>query len=351
MKKVLLAAVAGTVCLCAACVSCSSEDGLVEVWGGDAVAPRFLGIETVSGTEILARFTAPVYPTAARALVGEEEISVSWSADTGTVPSPGTAAGAADSPGGPDSDSAAVRFVLGREAGAGARAILESTVEDARGNSLSFAVPFTGWNSRPARLRINEVRTVYAKPKVEFVEFLVTGAGNLAGVEIGNAMNGQSPVYEFPPVEVAEGDFIVYHLRSVEAGLVNETGAPDESAGIDSCPTARDFWDTLTNAPLKKTNVITVRERRGGPVMDALLCAESGLAAWPSDEVRLAAEESASAGAWLPGALISDAACTTGTTATRTLGRNPASGDTDSAADWAVCALGKCSPGLANAAN
>lgn len=317
--------------------SCALNPEIVTVWGGDAVVPKLVGVEPVSAKEIRATFSAPVSISNAEVAMPDVPgaiITTSWETDT----------------------TNSVMFILDEPVGVGSPAALSATVADGKGDTLSFSVPFTGYNDHPAKLRINEIRIDYTgakektPPKVEFVEFVVVAAGNLGGVEVYNAANTASPSYEFPPVEVSAGDFIVYHLRSLEEGLVNETGAIDVSGGTDAKPTARDFWDTYTRKPFKDDNVILVRERKAGPIMDALLYVATKTTDWPSDAVKAAAELAFSSGAWKPGSGVADAAGTDSVSTTRTLGRDALSVDTDTAADWAVCAKSKCSPGIANPA-
>jgi hypothetical protein len=318
------------VCFFSACSSCAMDPAVVSVWGGDVSIPKVTSLVTVSGTELYADFTSAVTVSASEVLLPGDTPR--------TIPAT-SSAGTGDN---------RIRFFLQEAVGIGVKAALSATVCDEKGNTLSFSLPFTGFNDRVAQLKFNEIRTEYSKPKVEYIEFVVVRSGNLAGIEIDNEMNTVRPVWEFPAAEVNAGDYLVYHLRSVEEGLVNENGAIDASGGTDSSPLARDFWDTLTSAPLKKTNVLLVRERREGTVMDAFLMAESDKTAWPNDTVRVAAEEAVSASAWLPGSLVSDAFCSTGTTTTRTIGRNEVSADSDTATDWKICATSKCTPGATN---
>ena len=328
-KIVLIAALCSWVLT--ACTSGAMENGVVSIWGGDVSLPKMISLIPISEHEISVSFTAPITVSRAAAILPDDpetEIPVTWKEVLA---------------------SKDIVFLLGESVGIGNRAALSATVIDGRGNSLSFSMPFTGFNSRPPVLRINEVRTEYSKPKVEYIELFVVQEGNLGGVELTNAMNTVRPFYEFPAVEVLAGDFIVYHLRSVEEGLVDEIALRDESPGIDARSSARDFWDTLTSAPLKKTNVLLLKNRKGGQLLDALLLCEEGRTEWPNETVRLAAEEAALAGAWLPGPLVEDAFCSTGTTVTRTIGRNPFSADTELSGDWKISATSKCSPGATNA--
>lgn len=332
-KAILLLAAMSLISV--ALASCALEREMVSVWGGAAETPKLIGLSSVGPSELLGEFSGPVSAREARVLP--------ISGDEAGVPVSVESAGPARE----------LRFLLSVPLAAGERVILSGTVEDARGNSLSFAVPVLGYNGRVPRLLINEIRTGYDNPKVEFIELVAQSDGNIAGVEIVNAMNEAKSRYVFPAAEVRAGEYIVLHLRSVEEGLIDETGPTDASGGVDARATARDFWDAQARSPLKATNVITVRARSGGEILDALLVAEPGLEDWPNERLSLAASEAVSSGAWGPTAGVVDAANAAYPVAmspTRTLGRSPASADTNGASDWRVCPTGKNSPGTANVA-
>ena len=345
MKRYLALAALFPVLVLSACPVGVMDPELVTFWGGDLSVPTLGEVRAVSASGVNATFSAPVSVVSAEVLAGEEiggnDIDEENRPDRERIPVTW----------GEGAEKNSVLFTMGKPCALAERAILSGLVRDAKGNTLSFAVPFTAYNDRVPTLRISEVRTDYSKPKVEYIELCALSAGNIGGVEIFNAANAANPVRELPAAEVASGEYIVWHFRSLEEGLVNETGALDASAGVDARAAARDFWDTQTKAPFKGTNVILIRERKGGAIMDALLCAEGDMADWPDDAVRGAASEAAKAGAWRPGPAVSDAANATGTTVTRTLARDPTLADTDTAADWKVCATGKCSPGTVNAAH
>ena len=88
-----------------------------------------------------------------------------------------------------------------------------------------------------------------------------------------------------------------------------------------------------------------------GKILDAAFWAEDGKDSWPNPGLEAAAAEAVSQGSWGPDSGIGSAVPSLGTTATRTLCRDRFSGgveDTDSAADWRVCATGKSSAGAEN---
>ncbi len=302
---------------------CAVDPTIVSVFGGATAPPGFLGMDVVGAQTYSARFSAPVTVLEAELVVEDDVLSLTWSGEA---------------------SSSTIMFTSSRSMPAGSHLVISARVRDERGNTLSFAVPVIAWNGTPARLSINEVRFAYSKPRVEFIEFVVTGRGNLAGIEVFNARNTVSPVYTFPAIEVPAGLYIVLHFRSVEEGVINEDTDLSLSGGKDAHSEALDLWDTQTKAPLKTDNVIIVRERKGGPMMDALLCSDGNSDEWPTDLVRESAVAVWEAGLWQNGPLPADAALTAGHSATRTLGRvRSSTGDV-----WIICPTGKGSPGFIN---
>ena len=123
--------------------------------------------------------------------------------------------------------------------GIGAPFVLRGSVSDTKHSVLDFALPFEGANTRPAKLRITEIRPLYSsKPKSEFIEFIVMESGNLSGITITNVGDKQNPHYRFPAAEVSAGETIVYHWRSVEEGIRDELTAKTISGGTQACPAA-----------------------------------------------------------------------------------------------------------------
>ena len=156
--------------------------------------------------------------------------------------------------------------------GIGAPFVLRGSVSDTKHSVLDFALPFEGANTRPAKLRITEIRPLYSsKPKSEFIEFIVMESGNLSGITITNVGDKQAPHYHFPAAEVSAGETIVYHWRSVEEGILDELTAKTISGGTQSCPAARDFWGPYTSIPKRNANVILIKAGVNVDIQDAIL--------------------------------------------------------------------------------
>ena len=193
--------------------------------------------------------------------------------------------------------------------------VLRGSVSDTKHSVLDFALPFEGANTRPAKLRITEIRPLYSsKPKSEFIEFIVMESGNLSGITITNVGDKQNPHYCFPAAEVSAGETVVYHWRSVEEGIRDELTAKIISGGTQSCPTARDFWGPYTSLPKRNANVILIKAGVDGEMQDAILyCTEKEFAkrgttpAWNDEELVREAEAAVTSGAWRGGAVLKSA--------------------------------------------
>jgi hypothetical protein len=217
-------------------------------------------------------------------------------------------------------------------------------VEDKNRNTLNVLISFRTRNDRMPLLVINEIRTGYTKPRVEFVELKALSAGNLGAMRLFAAYEQEAPIFEFPPVEVKKGEYIVVHTRSIEQGIKDETGDNlAESGGTDALSTARDFW--MPGAfKLHDTNVIYLMDQ-DGKIIDGILLA-SGNYKW-KDSMTAPAIEMARQGAWA-GSNPEDAFISDGNTTTRTINRDENRQNSHSAKDWYVTVTSGATPGKAN---
>ena len=216
--------------------------------------------------------------------------------------------------------------------GIGEPFVLRGSVSDTAHSVLDFALPFEGANTRPAQLRMTEVRPLYSsKPKSEFIEFVVMESGNLAGITICNVGDKQHPHYTFPAAEVTRGEIIVYHWRSVEENIRDEITAAVVSGGTQACPAARDFWGSYTSLPKRNANVILIKTSAAGSVQDALLyCTEKEFAkrgaapGWNDEALTVDAKVAVAGGVWQSGDTLTSAMIVP-LTASKSLVRDPKS--------------------------
>jgi hypothetical protein len=249
-------------------------------------------------------------------------------------------------------DGSQVKVVLKKRLGEGEPVTADILVEDEYRNTLNVVAPFTARNNRMPLMQLTEIRTEYSKPKVEFVEMKALSSGNLGALRLFIASNGiDSPVFIFPPAEVQAGEYIVVHLRGIEEGLVNETGANRAaSAGTEAAPDARDFWVRASAKLLRKTDAVFLMDQDDA-VLDALMLHKEADAVWKG-ALAQAAELLGKQRAWLAAAgavpQADDAVASDAATLTRTISRNERIPDTNSAADWFITATSGASPGRLN---
>lgn len=198
-----------------------------------------------------------------------------------------------DEEGQPVSSGRIIRFVLDEQMEIGQGYELYTKVRDSTGNTLTLAVPFSGYNSCVPEIMITEIQTesVSSQNKAEktagtyrneYVELLVLKSGNLAGLELCSGYDGETKKYLFPTVEVTAGEIIVVHMRARGNGCISEEG-DDLSLATSSytSPQIRDLWTELETTTLgNKTDIIILRNRADHRLLDAVMFRASTVEAW-----------------------------------------------------------------------
>lgn len=314
------------VLICSACSS-STESAIQQILGITAESPVFLSCKAVSSREIAFQFSLPVKVVSLHFDPAAEFASIT--------------------------DGDTVKIDLTQELSPGIGITADMVVEDSHRNTLNVLVPFRARNDRFPSLMLTELRTEYSKPKVEFVEFKILKPGNLGALRLFIASNGLDiPVFEFPPVEVKAGEYVVIHLRSLEEGIVNETGANlGASQGTEALPEARDFWVPGSKKLLRKTDGVFFMDQ-DDTILDGVLLSEHPDTWGTKTALAEAVELLAHQRAWLPsseGPLgPKDAVASKSTTATRSICRNETIPDSNRAADWYITASSSATPGKPN---
>lgn len=299
----------------------------------DLLPPVFNGITVTSATTVVARFDEPV-------TMAEDALSID----------PGPAV--ADVRGGEE-----VEITMAEPLAPGRRYTLRTTARDQRGNTTTFVTRFWGYNPQPPELVINEFTTQGSKKRPDAIELYVTRGGNLGGVAVydGCADNYRDLVV-LPAVEVAAGDYIVIHATANGLGE-DEHAGPDQSAHELALPGVWDFWMEEGTGLSGKNGVLTVHAAPDGPLLDGVLYSnrtsdsDSRYRGFGSKATMLRADRLAELGGWqFDGELIApeDAVSSAVTTSTRSLNRDSAATDTDSAADWHTVPTRGASFGAAN---
>jgi hypothetical protein len=315
---------------CFAC-TCSPEVELQRVLGISAQAPVFLGCKALSPTEIVFRFNVSVK---AVSIYFDPPLDIASAEDGSTV-----------------------RVTLNKAAGSGEKITTDLLVEDERRNTLNVLVPFRTRNDRLPAFLLTEVRTEYKNPRLEFTEIKTLTPGNLGALRLFAAVAGLAkPLFEFPPVEVKAGEYIVIHLRTLDEESVNETGNDlNVSGGEESIPEVRDFWIPLSAERLRNTDAVFFMDQ-DDQIVDAVMFSEVPGTSWAKKELSQAAELLGRQGAWLAGIPETvpgpdDAVNSSTTTPTRTICRDEDSADTNSAVDWYITTDRSATPGKRNNTN
>lgn len=219
--------------------------------------------------------------------------------------------------------------------------------EDNYGNTLSFQLGFVGYNENIPIVYLNEVRTEYSKPKTEFIEFLIASDGNLGGIQILLGSEGDAGTYVFPSVEVKKGEYILLHYRKLFETCIDELANDlNLSTASDSVPGVRDLWVNNTTSCIPKTEVVILKNRSNGEIIDALLIAQSTKTEWTAKTLMAQyAQEAFNTQAWTAGADVSSALCSDKTTTTRTVSRIAYQKELS---DWIITKTSGATPGTVN---
>ncbi|MBQ7157886.1 MAG: hypothetical protein IJS09_00465 [Treponema sp.] len=249
----------------------------------------------------------------------------------------------------------------------GVRYNLTGIVEDLNGNTLTFSLPFAGYNDCLPVIVFSEIRTEGTGKTPEFVELYVLEGGNTAGLELIGGYDGKEKKYSFPKMEVKTDEYITIHFRhdtDTPENCVDETGKDltlaTVAANNNNCDTARDLWaeNEDDSARLQKTDVLMLSADGGNSVLDAVLYSDGTKTDWQKTLSKEFAAKAVSKGIW-KSAAIADAASNAGATSTRTLCRQNISVLATkayergaiiptSAADWIVVNTSCATPGLPN---
>ncbi len=186
----------------------------------------------------------------------------------------------------------------------GKKYILFGEVEDKNGNSLTFTAPVTGFNSHAATLVLSEIQDKSTvKGGAEFIELYVLEPGNVSGIVLSSANDGENYDFPLPALEVFAGEIITVHLRTAGDGCVSEYGSDLTLSTAPGSSAARDIWSENSESRLGTSqDVILLKNGNTGTVLDAFLYTRAAKTEWIKPAVADAALEANKSGAWPSGA-------------------------------------------------
>lgn len=183
----------------------------------------------------------------------------------------------------PRVEGSALEIGISPAAPAGQECSISGEARDVSGNTCRFLFGFAAYNSSPASLVITEIQTgknaSVSSPHRDYIEFLVTRAGNLGGICVQWASAVKLMQFVFPTCEVPSGEVIVLHCAPEGLpGEINEVGSDlNLSTGVDSSPEGRDFWTPAGGLP-DETGAILTRSRLGDSPSDGFAYTATGKA-------------------------------------------------------------------------
>jgi len=227
----------------------------------------------------------------------------------------------------------------------GSRYLLELTVADASGNTAHVLFALYGFNPEVPAVLINELTVRGSAAHPDIVELRVESAGNMGGLVLcnGTANNWTSRVV-FPAFRVEPGEFVLAHFKP--EGLpaeINETTDKTLSGGLDASATAYDFWVPEATGLNGNNGVVSLHERIGGAVLDAILysnrtsSSDTDYGGFGTAETMERAEEIVGVGGWVVDGTVrpEDAVNPEDSTSTRSLCRRRGV-DTNTRTDWYI---------------
>lgn len=298
LAKAMIQAVliAGAVCLFVVPLSCKITPEGVDIIGGDYNPPILKEITVLDNYSIRLDFSEPVKIKSSVVSPFIEDISDSFEHSFTSDLSPALAAatgqyGYLEAKLEYQNDNRNILYTLKESTVVGKKYEIYGVVEDYIGNSLTFCIPFTGFNSKVAGMIMTEIRSVpdTKNNMQEFIEFLVVNEGNLSGLKM-KFSGGEKVDYDFPPVDVKKGDIIVLHTESGNSNCKDELG-DDLTLSVhnDAYDNARDLWTGFTKGVLGTyDDVVVLYDKVNDFVMDALMYRNTATEKWSGPKQTLA---------------------------------------------------------------
>jgi len=328
--------------LCAVCIvlgSCSTGEtaagAMAKLFGYSSEALVFLNCKAVSEDEIEFEFSRPVTI---------KSLNFTPALDVASI-----------------EDGSTVKVKVNKIQKPGMEIAADILAEDTHKNTINVLTPFRTRNNRMPELVINEICTEYANATVgkreEYIEFKTKSAGNLGAMRIiinGDASGAKQTIYEFSPVEVKNGEYIVLHLRTFDPSSKDEyTDNLNESVGVNASSEARDFWIPGDNKLIHTTASAVYVLNQDDKALAAVMISKSADSWWAKDYFAETAEFLFKQNAWksVDGKICgpANAINSTGATNTRTICRDEKiEVDSKTAAEWYITANSSATPGKPN---
>lgn len=167
-----------------------------------------------------------------------------------------------------------IQFVVNGKTEIGKKYGLYCLCEDFYGNSISFTIPFYGYNKNIPKIFISEISDYYSSKdgSVEYVELYAATSGNLFGLELITA--NDKKVFPLPCIDVNKGEYIVVHLRTVDKinSITEYETNLNLSKAKDSVNDRRDIWfDSEESALSPSADIVILNNHQKSAFLDCVM--------------------------------------------------------------------------------
>ncbi len=274
---------------------CKITESGIEIVGGDFCPPVLKNVNVINEKSVSVEFsksvqliTSVVSPVLQEIPESENlnyELNVKIAAASGKF-------GSIEAVAVPSADNKILTFNLKSQTVTGNNYEILGLVKDSTGNSLTFSVPFTGYNSKIPDIIFTEIHTGLSSQnseektknirRSEYIRFMALSDGNLAGLELYSGVYGEAKKYVFPAVEVHKGEVFVFHPRSALDGCISEEGEELNLAYAPFCDdSVRDLWGSATSRTIgEKTDILVIKNAVSEKFIDAVMYCEQGITEW-----------------------------------------------------------------------
>lgn len=184
------------------------------------------------------------------------------------------------------------KIIMNENTKIGKKYEIYGVVEDKIGNSLTFCVPFSGFNAKIPKLLITEIHPAMASQtnddksknirRLEYVKILALTDGNLSGLKFCSDFYGEDKGYDFPSVEVKQGEIFFLHLRVWGDGCISEEN--DDLSLAFSRYTSENYRDLWVNSTTKcigdKKDILVIKNSITGELCDAFMYTDGKSESW-----------------------------------------------------------------------
>ncbi|MBP5519687.1 MAG: hypothetical protein J6X84_03805 [Treponema sp.] len=287
---------------CVAPISCKLTEEGVLMTGGDYEPPSIVSFDVVDEKSVRLMFSEGVKIDTA--VVSKQIENVSDSMEHSSSQKASAALEAAAGANGTinssvvmSEDNLCATILMEESCEIGAHYELYGCVSDKIGNSLTFCVPFTGYNCFVPKLIMSELQIKYAKGTLsgkavfrsEYIEFVVLEDGNLGGLELVSGSDGEDKKYCFPAIEVKKGQVFLVHFRTMGEGCVDERENLSEASAIYSVQGVLDLWSGYTSASFNdNSDVLILRNGCTGEILDGFMYCSPESTEWKTGPAEFA---------------------------------------------------------------